>query len=152
MDLQDKSMATLDDEVARLTDAVLRGEPVSASDEAAPLLEVARQLDQLIAPREAPSDLAQARLRQSIDAAWAQRSVAKAPSVRTWGWLAGWAAAAAALVLVVLLIPPQASFPLTLSGAAADSAGAAAEISWRVLVFVLGSVGLVLYLLYRLRR
>jgi hypothetical protein len=152
MDSQDKSMAMLDDEVARLTDAVLRGDSASASEEAAPLLEVARQLDHLIAPREALSDVTQARLRQSIDAAWAQRGAAKPPRVASRSWLVGWAAAAAALVLVVLLIPPQASFPLNLSGAAAEAGAAAAEISWRALVFVLGSAGLVLYLLYRLRR
>ena len=145
-------MTGLDDEAAQLTDALLRGEAVSASAEAVPLLEMARGLDELIAPRQAITAEAQLRVRSAVEAAWAQRGSAKSGRVVFRGWMAGWTAAAAALLLAVLLIPPQAGFPLELSGLAAGANTAATEISWRAAVFVLGSLGLVVYLLHRLRR
>lgn len=151
-DYGDNSMREMDDEAARLTDALLRGEPVPAHSEASLLLEIARGLDELIAPRQALTAEAQARVRSNVEAAWAQRAAPKPGLISLQGWMAGWVAAAAALVLVVLSIPPEAGFPLELSGLAAGSNAAAAEISWRATVFVLGSLGLMVYLLHRLRR
>ncbi len=151
-DSQDKSLTRLDDELAELTDALLRGESVSPSDDAAPLLRMAQRLDDLIAPREPLAAASEARLHQAVERTWDQRAPAQPKRVIAWGWMAGVAAAAAALLLVVLLIPPDASFPLALSGSAAAPGAAVAVISWRAAVFVLGIAGLVVYLLYRLRR
>ncbi|HYO87232.1 MAG TPA: hypothetical protein VER79_01220 [Candidatus Limnocylindrales bacterium] len=151
-DFQNQAPSRLDDELAELTDALLRGDETRASGEAVPLLEMAYRLDDLIAPRERPGADAEARLRLTAESAWNQRVTSRKKRAISWGWDAGVGAAAAALILVVLLIPPEATFPLLLSGAAAESGAAAAEISWRDAVFVVGTAGLVVYLLYRLRR
>lgn len=151
--MQDERSRWLDDESADLTDALLRGELPVASDEAAPLLDVARRLDALIAPREAPSDAFSSRLRAGVERAWTERE-SRSPATARYRWNWAWAGLAAAILLIaVLAIPPGATFPLALSGAAADSqAGAAADISWRAVILVAGLAGFAVYFGYRLRR
>lgn len=151
--MPDDQARRLDDEVAELTDVLLRGEPPVASAEAAPLLDVARRLNVLIGPRVGPSAAFERELRGEIEREWAVRpaqSATRTSVTRRWVWLA---AAAAVLLLVFLVIPIDASFPLALSGAAAGNGGAPAiEVPLRALVFVLGLGGLAVYWWYRLRR
>lgn len=145
----------LDQELAALTDALLRGEPAVPSDEAEPLLEVAQQLQALIAPDETPRAEFQARLTQEIAAEWDLRGrprVRARSSPAAWRTFAPVAAAAAAVLLLILVIPADAAFTVNLAGTASRDPGAGVVVSWRAAVFVIGSALSAVYLLYRLRR
>jgi len=141
----------MDDEAAALTDALLRGETPVASDEAQPLLDVARQLDALIAPRTAPSAAFQYQLRAEVEAAWnarpPRRAARSARTVLVWSVLA-----AAVLLLAVLLVPESASFPVALSGTAAAGGAGWVHVPWRVVIALAGAGGLAAWWFYRRRR
>ena len=149
--MPDDPMRPLDDELAALTDALLRGDArARGSDEAAPLLDVARRLDALIAPSERPSPEFERRLRAATEQAWGTRAAHPRPASRgVWMW-AG--AAAAVLLLTVLIIPAGATFPLFLVGAAVDGPPRAVEIPWRAIVLLIGFAGIAVYWWYRRRR
>ena len=142
----------LDAEVAALTDALLAGEPVQASDEASSYLEMARQLDHLIEPRTGPSPDFERRLRPVIEQEWTRQKPSRHSSL-TLRTAIGWVVVAAVLVLAFIVIPADSSFPLILSGTAASGGGASGvEIPWRGVLLVLGFGGFAGWLLWRLRR
>jgi hypothetical protein len=149
--MPDDPMRPLDDELAALTDTLLRGDsPAGMSDEAAPLLDVAHRLERLIAPSEAPSPEFERRLRAAIETAWAARTVRpRSAGRRDWVWVA---AAAAVLLLAVLVIPATATFPLFLAGTAVDGAPQPVEIPWRAAILLIGLAGIGVYWMYRQRR
>ena len=146
----EEPMQPVDDEVAALTDALLRGEsPVAASAEAAPLLNIARRLDALIAPNIALSPEVQRRLRAETEKAWAARASRPRTPNRRAVWL--FAAAAAVLLLAFFVVPAEATFPLFLAGAAVDGPPHPVEIPWRAVILLIGLAGLGVYWMYRRR-
>lgn len=146
----DEPMQPVDDELAALTDALLRGEPpVAASAEAAPLLDVARRLDALIAPRTAPSPDFQRRLRTETEKAWATRARRRQTSNRRAIWYL--AAAAAVILLTFIIVPASATFTLNLAGAAVEGASQPVEIPWRGVILLIAIAGIGVYWLYRRR-
>jgi len=147
--------AHLDQELAALTDALLRGDAAVASEAAEPLHDLARQLHSLIEPDEVPRGEFRARLTQAVAAEWDLRGAQPRTtrrSPRLWRTLGPLAAAAAAILLLILVIPANAAFTVNLAGTASSDSGPGVFVSWRAAVFVIGSGLSAVYLLYRLRR